>query len=150
MLYDEYFERMESMKATYMLREHIKFTKEYFVLECFENLLMLFKNILSIPNIEIQEKLKITLIDTIKKIVPRVRLNVYSTMLEVQALILAILNEQSDKIKSLQKENRENEKTNIYKVIAGISLALNMKLNPIDLSVSEFIEYYKIANENGK
>lgn len=149
-LYNEYFEKIANQKSIYMLSKHIKLQKEYFIIELLEEINNSLHRIISIYDIKEQELVKIEIVNIIKKMFTRANISLQSTIVEIINCVIQLTNEQHAKIINIQSENKENEKTSIYKIIASISLSLNMKLNPHELTVSEFIEYYKIAEENGK
>jgi hypothetical protein len=149
-LYDEYFERMNNSKAKFMLRESMALDREFYKMNLIVEYIKNYNLLLKIPEIKIQEELKAQFLDSLKQLFPLVKLSVFSTLEEISQTLILLYNGQNDIIQEKQKENNENEKTNIYKIVANISVSLNLKLNPTELSVAEFIEYYKIAEENGK
>ena len=149
-LYDEYFERMNNSKAKFMLRESMALDREFYKMNLIVEYIKNYNSLLKIPEIKIQEELKAQFLDSLKQLFPLVKLSVFSTLEEISQTLILLYNGQNDIIQEKQKENNENEKTNIYKIVANISVSLNLKLNPTELSVAEFIEYYKIAEENGK
>jgi hypothetical protein len=149
-LYDEYFERMNNSKAKFMLRESMALDREFYKMNLIVEYIKNYNSLLKIPEIKIQEELKAQFLDSLKQLFPLVKLSVFSTLEEISQTLILLYNGQNEIIQEKQKENNENEKTNIYKIVANISVSLNLKLNPTELSVAEFIEYYKIAEENGK
>lgn len=133
-----------------MLRESMALDREFYKMNLIVEYIKNYNSLLKIPEIKIQEELKAQFLDSLKQLFPLVKLSVFSTLEEISQTLILLYNGQNDIIQEKQKENNENEKTNIYKIVANISVSLNLKLNPTELSVAEFIEYYKIAEENGK
>jgi len=141
---------MNNSKAKFMLRESMALDREFYKMNLIVEYIKNYNLLLKIPEIKIQEELKAQFLDSLKQLFPLVKLSVFSTLEEISQTLILLYNGQNDIIQEKQKENNENEKTNIYKIVANISVSLNLKLNPTELSVAEFIEYYKIAEENGK
>ncbi len=133
-----------------MLRESMALDREFYKMNLIVEYIKNYNSLLKIPEIKIQEELKAQFLDSLKQLFPLVKLSVFSTLEEISQTLILLYNGQNEIIQEKQKENNENEKTNIYKIVANISVSLNLKLNPTELSVAEFIEYYKIAEENGK
>lgn len=133
-----------------MLRESMALDREFYKMNLIVEYIKNYNSLLKIPEIKIQEELKSQFLDSLKQLFPLVKLSVFSTLEEISQTLILLYNGQNEIIQEKQKENNENEKTNIYKIVANISVSLNLKLNPTELSVAEFIEYYKIAEENGK
>lgn len=133
-----------------MLRESMALDREFYKMNLIVEYIKNYNSLLKIPEIKTQEELKAQFLDSLKQLFPLVKLSVFSTLEEISQTLILLYNGQNDIIQEKQKENNENEKTNIYKIVANISVSLNLKLNPTELSVAEFIEYYKIAEENGK
>lgn len=133
-----------------MLRESMALDREFYKMNLIVEYIKNYNSLLKIPEIKIQEELKAQFLDSLKQLFPLVKLSVFSTLDEISQTLILLYNGQNEIIQEKQKENNENEKTNIYKIVANISVSLNLKLNPTELSVAEFIEYYKIAEENGK
>jgi len=141
---------MNNSKAKFMLRESMALDREFYKMNLIVEYIKNYNSLLKIPEIKIQEELKAQFLDSLKQLFPLVKLSVFSTLEEISQTLILLYNGQNEIIQEKQKENNENEKTNIYKIVANISVSLNLKLNPTELSVAEFIEYYKIAEENGK
>lgn len=133
-----------------MLRENAKLNNEYYKLDIIRSLIDTFTELIKVSVVEVQEELKSNFLNTLKTIFPNVNLNIFCSNEDIANMLILLYNGQNELIQNLQKENRENEKTSIYKVVANISITVGMKLNPNELSVAEFVEYYKIAEENGK
>ena len=149
-LYNEYFEKINNIHAIFMLREHLKLQKEYYVLELINCFIDSYNLLIKIPDVKTQEILKCEFVSGLKSKFRMIKIGVDCTFEQLRELLVSLISEQQTKISSLQKENNENESISIYKLIANISISIGMKLNPTEISVAEFIEYYKIAEENGK
>lgn len=150
--YDIYFDEFDSVEWRNSLLFQSKRIKEQYKLELIYELIKSFQIVLSVPSIEQQEWAKAGLVENIKLLFPiQKKINCFSDLGEIDVFLDQVYKSQQNIINTfIKEEEKKTEKTSIYTVIAKISTSIGFRLNPNELSVMEFINYYKQSKENGK
>lgn len=150
-LYDIYFEEFDSMEWRNLLRLQGKRIKEEYKLELIYELINQFRVVLQIPTIKEQEYAKAGLVENIKLLFPtQKKINCFSDVYEIDTFLDRVCSSQQNIINTfLKEEDKKKDKVSIYKIVSRISISLGFHLNANELSVLQFLNYYKESKENG-
>lgn len=148
-LYDDFFEQIDNKESKSFLNTNFSryklSSKINLLIKCYENLNYIYSNALNIENALNLEK---TILSTINILHPRAKLNgSIEQKLQTIEQLITINNNQLSK---LTVKKLKEEKSNYMAQIVKVELALKLTINPRETSVQKFIEYYKIAQKNGK
>ena len=149
--YDIYFEEFDSVEWRNSLLFQSKRIKEQYKLELIYELIKSFQIVLSVPSIEQQEWAKAGLVENIKLLFPiQKKINCFSDVYEIDTFLDRVCSSQQNIINTfLKEEDKKKDKVSIYKIVSRISISLGFHLNANELSVLQFLNYYKESKENG-
>ena len=106
--------------------------------------------VVKVPTIKEQEWAKAGLVENIKLLYPNnKKINCFSDLEQIYKFLDHVLKSQQNVLETFYKEeNKKQNKVSVYTLTAKISKVIGFSLNPNNLTVLEFISYYKLSKEN--
>ncbi len=151
-LYDDYFDEFDSLEWRNLLRFQAKLIREEYKGELILELINYFKLVVDIKHIETQEYAKSNLVESIQKLFPQQKkINHFSDIYEIDKFLDQVYKSQLNILDTFKKEQvKKKEKLSVYKLISIISVNLGIKINANELTVLEFINYYKLSKSKNE
>ena len=151
-LYDDYFDEFDSLEWRNLLRFQAKLIREEYKAELILELINYFKLVVDIKHIETQEYAKANLVESIQKLFPQQKkINHFSDIYEIDKFLDQVYKSQLNILDTFKKEQvKKKEKLSVYKLISIISVNLGIKINANELTVLEFINYYKLSKSKNE
>lgn len=151
-LYDVYFEEFDSMEWRNLLRLQAKMIREQYKTDLILELINYFKVVVDIKEIKLQEYAKSNLVEQIKKLFPQQKkINHFSSVYDIDLFLDQVYKSQLNILDTFKKEEtKKKDKISVYRLISVISTNIGLKLNPNELTVLEFVNYYKLSKSKNE
>lgn len=150
-LYDEYF----LIENDHTAKSFLSNQKKLYILETqIAGLTTIHDKLASLLNFKFTEEVaetKLTLINSLNEIEPRLKLiwtdEIHEVCNKVESVI-KLLNNQLQDLKGAKKDKVEKKKRNVYDIIAMVEQSLQRSLGDVSkINVEQFLSYKKIAKE---
>lgn len=152
-LYDEFHDLRNNKSSTYKIEKNYelaRITLRLALLYDFENRLMLLNNIQNTPELSsFASKRTMEVIEDYKLLYPKVKVNIFSSILEVLSIVQATIKSQTniyDEKVGVKEQIIAKQKQTVYDVVAIMSKVLGYSLNVNTMSCLEFIGHENAIN----